>query len=508
MDILQKEKEYWYGGCVKYGLSMPFSAEEKRRVDLTYNPTPNQDMPLWVSTKGRSLWRENGFLLEMNEGKLTVPDDVILEEHGKTLKDAYEGAVKNYFPFHDSMPARGLFEKVIYNTWIELTFYQSQKAVMEYAENILRSGLPAGVLMIDDGWSEYYGEWSFHSGKFPDPEGMIDDLHKMGFKVMVWVCPYVAADSIRFREARNLDILVKDSQGKPFITEWWNGFSAVLDFSNPKAGMWMSRQLDALCSLGVDGFKFDAGDSIYYCEDNQTYGHVSPDEQSRLWAQFGEKYPYNEYRVTFKAGGYALLQRLCDKEHSWGEAGIASLIPDTLLQGITGHPYGCPDMIGGGEYLNFQEISKGSLDEELFVRHCEIACLMPAIQFSAAPFRVLGKENFTAVKESIKVRRQFLPYIMEQLENTARTGEPVVRYMIYEFPEEPVERILDQFMLGDKYLVAPVTEKGKSGRTVYLPKGVWLKDGIKIGSQGEKRYFDSELGVPLVFERCQHNILT
>ncbi len=75
------------------------------------------------------------------------------------------------------------------------------------------------------------------------------------------------------------------------------------------------------------------------------------------------------------------MQRLCDKEHSWGEGGIASLIPDVLLQGITGHPYSCPDMIGGGEYLNFKEMESLKLDEELFVRHCEIACLIQLCNF-------------------------------------------------------------------------------------------------------------------------------
>ena len=166
----------------------------------------------------------------------------------------------------------------------------------------------------------------------------------------------------------------------------------------------MKEQLDALQKLGIDGFKFDAGDSIYYRRDNVTYGNVKPDEQCQLWAEFGEQYPFNEYRVTVQAGGYALLQRLCDKEHSWGTEGIASLIPDILLQGITGHPYGCPDMIGGGEYLNFQNMEAGGLDEELFVRHAEIACLMPAMQFSAAPFRVLKKENFEAILRSIQMR--------------------------------------------------------------------------------------------------------
>lgn len=42
-----------------------------------------------------------------------------------------------------------------------------------------------------------------------------------------------------------------------------------------------------------------------------------------------------------------------DKQTKWDESGIAGLIPDTLIQGLTGHPFGSPDMIGGGEYTCF-----------------------------------------------------------------------------------------------------------------------------------------------------------
>ena len=355
--------------------------------------------------------------------------------------------------------------------------------------------------MIDDGWAECYGDWRFHSGKFPHPEQMIEKLHGMGYQVMVWVCPYVSPDSLKYREARDQGILIRTPEGEPYIAKWWNGYSAVLDFSNPKAVQWLKCQLDALTDMGVDGFKFDAGDSMYYRDDNVTFGRVTPDEQSRLWAEFGEQYPYNEYRASFRAGGYALLQRLCDKDHSWGENGIASLIPDTLLQGITGHAYGCPDMIGGGEYLNFQNMEKAGLDEELFVRHCEIACLMPAMQFSAAPFRILSRKNFACILKSIEVRKKFLPYIMEELRKTSVTGEPLIRYLAYEFPEEHVENVTDQFMLGGKYLVSPVYEKGKTGRSLYLPKGKWYDRGRVWTSQGETIYCESERGIPIAFER-------
>lgn len=128
-----------------------------------------------------------------------------------------------------------------------------------------------------------------------------------------------------------------------------------MDMSNPKAVEWLKAQLDSLVELGVDGFKFDAGDSFHYLGNIKTYGNTTPNEQSHLWEQFGKQYEYNEYRVTFGAGGDPILQRLCDKQHVWGTEGIGGLIPDALLQGITGHPFSCPDMIGGGEYMNFRK---------------------------------------------------------------------------------------------------------------------------------------------------------
>lgn len=500
MKIKFQENEFWYGTCVKYGMKMPIGSDTEIELDLTSNPTPNQAMPLLISTKGRSIWSDQGFPVRVGDGAIEVPDSCLLEETGGSLREAYLGVMKEHFPFR-GMPAENLFGKIIYNTWIELTYNQNEEDILAYARRILESGMPSGVLMIDDGWAENYGDWRFHSGKFPHPEQLLKTLHEIGYEVMVWICPFISPDSLKYREAKEEGILVLTSEGETYLAKWWNGYSAVLDFSNPKAVQWLKRQLDALLDMGVNEFKFDAGDSMYYRNDNVTFGNVTPNEQSRMWAEFGEQYPYNEYRAAFRAGGYALLQRLCDKDHSWGENGIASLIPDTLLQGITGHTFGCPDMIGGGEYLNFQNMEKSGLDEELFVRHCEIACLMPAMQFSAAPYRILTGENFACILKSIEVRKKFLPYIMEELKKASVTGEPLIRYLAYEFPEENVENVTDQFMLGGKYLVAPVYEKGKTGRTLYLPKGKWYARKRVWMSQGETIYCESERGIPIIFER-------
>ena len=496
------ENEFWYGGAVYEGYKQPVGAEDTVEWDYRENPTANQMMPLFVSTKGRYIWSEDGFQIRFHKGEISAEgrSEILLEEGFETLRGAYLEAMKQHFPFHDIKLSKRFFEAPVYNTWIELTFYQEQERVLEYAKGILDNGLPAGILMIDDGWSPYYGKWQFRKDNFADAKGMIKQLHDMGFQVMLWLCPFITPDTVEYRETRDKHFLIETPEGKPRILEWWNGYSAALDLTNPEALQWLKAQLDDLQELGIDGFKFDAGDSIYYTEGDKMHKQVTTDELSRLWAAFGEQYAFNELRVCFKTGGYSLMQRLCDKHHTWDEKGVGGLMTGMLLQGLTGHPFGSPDMIGGGEYLNFQECTDGNFDAELFVRYCEIAALTPVMQFSAAPWRLLGKEDYQKVLTAMQVREKYLPILLGAVQQAYETGEPIVRHMEYVFPGQGMERVMNQFMIGDRLLAAPIHEKGVTAREVWIPKGKWKLGEAVLESSGEKMMLEQKEG-PLVLER-------
>ena len=167
------------------------------------------------------------------------------------------------------------------------------------------------------------------------------------------------------------------------------------------------------------------------------------------------------------------MQRLCDKQTKWDESGIAGLIPDTLLQGLTGHPFGSPDMIGGGEYTCFLNGNENACTPEMFVRYAQIAALMPVMQFSASPWRVLPEADFQKVKAALALREKCLPEIFKAVECAKVTGEPIARSMEFVFPGQGMERVMDQFMVGDALLVAPVWKQGEVVRSVTLPEGKW-----------------------------------
>ncbi|MCB0296231.1 MAG: glycoside hydrolase, partial [Calditrichaeota bacterium] len=85
----------------------------------------------------------------------------------------------------------------------------------------------------------------------------------------------------------------------------------------------------------------------------------------------------------------------------------------------------------------------------------------------------LDERHFAAVKKSVAIREQYKDYILELAVKAAETGEPIMRPMEFVYPDQGYAAIIDQFLLGDRLLVAPVLNKGAAVRTVVVPEGRW-----------------------------------
>lgn len=485
------ENEYWWAGITSKGHEMPYDQKSNTMFDMYGDNKGNQAQPLLISSKGRYVWSEEPIKYEFNEGKITVSvRDGILHsgQEGSNLQSVYSYLTKTYFPSNGMIPDEMLFTKPQYNTWIELMYDQNEDDILKYAKAIIDKGYAPGVLMIDDNWQENYGTWEWSPRRFKDPKGMMDKLHTMGFKVMLWVCPFVSPDSEIFRKlaqdgmlildkGMTQDILWSNTKNKAAIVRWWNGASACLDLSNPKTQTWFKDRLKHLVKeYGVDGFKFDAGDARFYSDEVVSMNAKTPNDHTTYFAKLGLDYPLNEYRAAWKMAGLPLAQRLRDKGHKWED--LAKLIPDLTSQSVIGYAYTCPDMIGGGEYRSF--LNGAVIDEELVVRSAQVHALMPMMQFSVAPWRVLSKENEAICLKMSKLHEQFGNQILGLAKEASKTGAPIVKPMELAFPGNGYELIKDQFVLGNDIIVAPVVVKGARSRKVTLPKGKWqAEDGKK-----------------------------
>ena len=501
LELRMESGEKWWGGAVVDADKQPFDESTVLVGDMLRRNYGNPAMPFFLSSHGRCLRGDSPFRYVVSNGTIRVEGVGVRFDAGRVATDlpgAYRWCRDRFFPPSGKMPDESLFTAPQYNTWIELQYNQNEKDVLAYAAAVKANGFPAGVMMIDDTWQIGYGTWEFDPRRFADARGMCDRLHRDGFKVMLWMCPFVSADTPAYRKLRtegglflcsnyirdgDYPVYVKPgSEPDPALFRWWNGKSAQVDLTHPNGVKWMTDVLDGLVrDFGVDGFKLDAGDLCYFHAEN-TYrvmrpfvAHektAGPAELAAAYSSIGLRYPLNEYRTVWGHQGQPIAVRLADKRHRWNE--VARLIPQMVATGLAGYPFVCPDMIGGGQYVSF--LPGSEFDPELFVRSAQVHALSPMMQFSAAPWRVLDGRHLVAVKKCVEIRMHLTPYVMEVARISAKTGDPMLRSLAFEYPGQGFEKVTDQFLLGHRLLVAPQVKKGADRRKVRIPAGRWMSD--------------------------------
>jgi len=367
---------------------------------------------------------------------------------------------------------------------------------------------------IDDRWQVAYGDLSFDPKKFSNPVAMIEELHNLGFKVTTWVHPFVEEKSAAYKEGSAKGYFVGcDSSGAerkggpmgwlhnrlhggpppvvpiapggsaPGFFAWWNTPPvAALDVTNPEAVDWFVGRLRALQdATGIDGFKFDAGEPCFLPSRPRTHAPLStPAEYTRLYVQrvAGEfAGGVSEVRTGHMTQDVAVFCRMGDRFSTWDAAnGLRSLIPTLLTSGLLGYPFCLPDMIGGNAYFNC------SPDAELMVRWAQANALMPAMQFSIAPWD-LSKEAESLVTSALALRERMEDLLLTLADEAAQTLMPICRPLWMLAPgDEQTFQIHDQFALGDQVIVAPVVHRGARRRDVYLTEGAWrdASDGSRV----------------------------
>lgn len=380
-------------------------------------------------------------------------------------------------------PPTDVIRAPIWTTWARYKQDVTQAKTLTFANEIVANRLPGSVMEIDDKWQAGYGELDFDLEKFPDPKGMVDELHELGFKVTLWVMPFIEENTDAYREGSALGYFVTSDHPhhpldvlnglKPGFFRWWNTPPVVaLDVTNPAAVNWFVKRLKLLqAKYGIDGFKFDAGEPCFLPRKCKTHAPlVHPSEYTRAWVQnVAAQFELAEVRTGHQTTGTSLLTRMGDRFSEWGNGnGLGSIIPTLMTSGILGYPFCLPDMIGGNAYFGRHP------DRELLVRWAQANALMPALQFSIAPWDIHA-DVAQMCRASLELREQVVEAIVELTESACHTLEPMCRPLWWLDPHDAeTYRIHDQFAIGNDLIVAPVVVKGAVTRDVYLTEGEWV----------------------------------
>ncbi len=404
--------------------------------------------------------------------------------------------------------------------------YFPEKRVKEIADGFRKNKIPADVIYLDIDYMDDYRVFTWNKERFPDPKRMIGELRKDGFRTVLIIDPGIKVDEKYsvYSEGRRQGMFVKNPDGTELNRDVWPKASAFPDFTDPKARDWFGAQYKAHLDEGIAGFWNDMNEPGVFVTpeterpeifhhpektfplDTPHAGDGMPDTHRRYHNVYGmlmarasfeglKKLAPEKRPFVLTRAGFAGVQRYSavwtgDNYSAWEH--LALSIPMLANMSVSGVPFVGAD-VGG-----FQDMPTA----ELYTRWVQAAALTPFLRSHSVGW-VGNKEpwefgeEFTKInRASVELRYQFLPYLYTLFREHERTGEPVMRPLWYEFPNDKLTYLInDQYMVGGDILVAPVVKDGMRTRGIYLPVGAeWIEwwTGEKYES-GKTHYLQTPL---------------
>lgn len=469
-NITLQKGERWWGVFVAGGPAMPLT-EGFDRIDLaTY--TQQQTTPFLVSNRGRYIWSAQPFAISFTGDSFLIEsphEKIEAVSAGKSLREAYLVCCHKNFPPEGKVPAEEFVRAPVYDTGVELGFDATGAELLAYADQILSEGYPAGTLVISSGWQSSPGQFQPNQALYGNLEEVIRTLHDKGFKVMLAISPFVSGDGPMYRRYRGTqNAFLYDERGKLIQAEWKGGYSALYDLTNPEVTTYIQTQISALTQqYGVDGFLFDCGGALSYM--NRARGGVS--EYWNQWISLGEGNELIQYTLSRGAALSPYIRNIQpDVTFDWNY--LHHAVEDLLTANLLAYPYTTLS-------INLTPAQQEQLPAELWLRYVQLSSLLPVMNIGFAPWKMQDKRLAEACKAAMAERTRLSDYYANLIKESARTAEPILRHMEYAFPRNGFTDCDDQFMLGSKYLVAPILSPGDS-REVRFPRGKWQASNGKI----------------------------
>ena len=364
--------------------------------------------------------------------------------------------------------------------WYRTYGGSSQEDVCKTAENFRKEKMPADVLGLEPGWHSHSYSCSYKwSYLFPEPQAMTEKLTELGYRINLWEHLFVYPTAPFYKKLL------------PYAGEYevWNGL--VPDFATPEARkLFADHHGEEFVRKGIAGFKLDECDNSDLNPSNWSFPDTaqfpSGMDGEQMHGAIGGLYQQLIYDIY-----HGENKRTYSQVRSSGA--LAAPLPFVLYSDLYDHRQFIRGMVTSGfsGLLWAPEVRSCEDGRDLLRR-------METIMFSAhaiyncwripnPPWKQVDVEKnlagefmedadyYTEVcRKYHRVRMSLLPYLYSAFVRYQREGLPPVRALVLDFEEdERVRNIDDEYMLGDRLLVAPMTAQDGTERQVYLPAGIW-----------------------------------
>jgi len=398
-----------------------------------------------------------------------------------------------------------------YGFWQSRERYKTQDEVVGTVKEYRKRGIPLDNIVLD--WNYWpddaWGSHDFDKKRFPDPKGMVEQIHKLNARFMISVWPkfypttenYKELDAKGYIYRRNVEKGEKDWIGDGYLNAHYD------PYAQEARDIYWRQVRDKLNVLGTDAWWLDNTEPDVHSN--------LPIEEVKLrigptamgpGAAFFNSYPLMQTKAVYEGerrddpdkrvfiltrSGFAgqqrhgmavwsgdVVSRFVDLEHQIA-AGV-----NTALSGI---PNWTTDIGGFAVEKRFEAQPMAAADQvewrELNLRWFQFGAFSPLFRsHGQLPYREIwniapeGSDTYKAMVWYTKLRYRLLPYIYTLAGDTWHKDGTIMRALVQDFPNDPKVRDLGtQYLFGPSLLVAPVYQQGATSRTVYLPAGAnWV----------------------------------
>ena len=412
----------------------------------------------------------------------------------------------------------------VFRLWASANEWNTQAEVMKQMDLHREHDIPVGSVVIEawsdestftawrdsryeinaDGAAHSLDDFTFPAeGAWPDPKGMIDELHARDIRTHLWQIPLLkmrphpngqlkADVEAAIREGVLVQEIAADGTERPYRNRgWWFPLGLMPDLTDERAAAWWTEKRRYLVEeMGVDGFKTDGGEHAWG-RDLLYLNGMKGDEGNGLFpVHYAKAYgdlleSAGKAPVTFSRAGFVGSQA-----HGAFWAGDENSTWDafrwSLYAGLSASSSGI--VYWGWDFGGFSgEVPDG----ELYLRSAAAAAFVPIMQYHAefnhhrlpsgqrTPWNIASRNDddrvLPAFRKLAHMRERLVPYLAEQAAASVASGAPLMRPLYFEYPTDgQVWAHPLQWLLGDDLLVAPVTSSGAESWDTYLPAGDWV----------------------------------
>jgi alpha-glucosidase len=380
--------------------------------------------------------------------------------------------------------------------------YLSAGEVRQVVARLRAERVPTDVVWLDIDWQDRNRPFTIDRKAFPDFAGLVRDLGSQGIKVVTITDLHVAKAPAQgyapYDSGVAGDHFVRNADGSTYVAPVWPGDSVFPDFTRAATRDWWGQLFQDQVRMGVAGSWNDMNEPAIFntptktmpldvrhriasddfaprVADHREIHNVYGMENTRATYDGLRRLAPNERAVVMTRASYAGGQRYAvtwtgDNSATWDHLKLS--VQQIINLGLSGFSYGAADVSGFA----------GGPSADLLTRWFEIGAFYPLFRDHSAkgtprvePW-VDGPRHLGIRRRFVEERYRLMPYLYGLAEQNARTGDPILRPVFYDYPSA-LALPCDQswtFTLGRALLVAPPPNpESPQAYRACLPDGGW-----------------------------------